>query len=283
MKNLIKKANSKFNKINPRKARKGLRAIGILFFVLTAGLFGYVEYLPNPHAGHKIPEEKWSFNGLTGHFDIAAMQRGFQVYREVCSACHSLKLVSYRNLADLGYSNDEIKSIAAEYKVTDGPNDEGDMFERAARPSDKFVGPYANDNAARASNGGALPPDLSLMTKARHQGSDYTYHLLLGYEEPPEGFEMNTGMHYNTYFPGNQIAMPKPLSDGQVTYADGTESSVQQMAWDVVNFLTWAAEPNLEKRHKTGVMVLIFLVVFTGLLYKLNKKVWKPVKDKYKD
>ncbi len=224
-------------------------------------------------------QRKWSFDGFFGSIDKASAQRGFQVYKEICSACHGLKLVAYRNLADIGFSEAEIKQIAAGYSVTDGPNDDGEMFDRDGLPSDRFVGPYPNDNAARAANGGALPPDLSLITKARHDGPNYVYSLLTGFSNAPEGFPMAEGKNYNPYFEGRQIAMPAPITDdGQVEYMDGTYATKEQMVTDVVNFLQYAAEPETEARKKMGVRTMIFLLVLFGLLLVAKKLVWKNVK-----
>ena len=224
-----------------------------------------------------LPEQKWSFEGTLGSFDRASAQRGFQVYKEVCAACHGLKLVNYRNLSILGFNEAEIKAIAAEYTVIDGPNDEGEMFERPARPADKFVSPFANEQAARSANGGAYPPDLSLMIEARPNGANYVYALLTGYTDAPKGTELMAGMSYNKYFPGHQIAMASPLSDDAVEYADGTSATVEQMSKDVVTFLAWAAEPNLEERKKMGLKVLIFLAFFTLIFYLIKKSIWKDV------
>lgn len=222
-----------------------------------------------------LPKVEWSFDGAFGTFDRAAMQRGLQVYREVCAGCHGLKYIAFRNLADLGYDEDEIKAIAAEYTVVDGPNDEGEMFEREGRPSDYFPSPFPNDRAAAAANNGAAPPDLSLMAKARAGGATYIYALLIGYDEPPADFP--EGANYNTYFPGNQIAMAQPLYEDGVTYADGTPATVEQQAKDLSHFLMWTAEPKLEDRKGMGIKVLIFLVVFTGVLYAAKRKVWSDV------
>ncbi len=224
--------------------------------------------------GPALPHVEWSFDGPFGTYDRRAMQRGLQVYREVCAGCHSLKYIAFRDLADLGYNEDEIKAIAAEYTVTDGPNDEGEMFERPGRPSDYFPSPFPNEKAAAASNGGAAPPDLSLMAKARMGGPTYIHALLTGYEDPPADFP---GDNYNLYFPGNQIAMASPLFEDGVSYADGTPATVDQMAKDVSHFLMWTAEPKMEDRKGMGIKVLIFLVVFTGVLYAAKRKVWADV------
>lgn len=223
------------------------------------------------------PSQAWSFEGPFGTFDRAAIQRGLKVYREVCAACHSLKRVSYRNLEDLGYDESQIKSIASQYTVIDGPDDEGEMFERPARPSDPFVSPYPNEKAAKAVNNGALPPDLSLITKARHSGPDYVYALLTGYDDAPHGHPLLPGQNWNTYMPGHIIAMAPPLSDSMIAYEDGSAETVNQYAWDVVNFLTWAADPYMETRKQTGLKVLIFLAVFAGLMYVVKRRVWSDV------
>lgn len=219
----------------------------------------------------------WSHNGPFGTFDRAATQRGLLVYKEVCAGCHSLKYVAFRTLADIGLSEEEVKAFAAESDVTDGPDEDGEMFTRPAKPSDKFPSPFANENAARAANGGAAPPDLSLMTKARNGASNYLYSLLTGYADAPDGVELAEGMSYNPYFTGHQIAMPPPLSDDAVEYADGTKATVDQMAYDVVSFLAWTAEPEMEDRKRLGVKVVLFLVLFSILMYAVKRKVWADV------
>jgi ubiquinol-cytochrome c reductase cytochrome c1 subunit len=225
----------------------------------------------------QLPRQQWSFDGVFGTYDRASAQRGFQVYKEVCSVCHPVKHLHIRDLADIGYNEDEVKAIAAGYQVTDGPNDEGQMYQRPGRPSDPIPEPFPNDQAARAANNGALPPDQSLIVKARVGGPDYVYGILTGYKEPPAGFKMLEGMNYNEFFAGHQIAMPPPLSDNAVTFADGTPATVPQMAHDVVTFLTWAAEPNLDDRHRTGLKVTLFLVVAAGVFYAAKRKIWAPI------
>ena len=233
-----------------------------------------------PGAGHTAgeaptpPAQDWSFNGIFGTYDLLSVQRGFQVYKEVCSSCHAMSLLSYRNLMALGYSDDQVRAISSQYVVIDGPNDEGEMFERPALPSDRFVSPFPNEQAARAGNNGAYPPDMSVLAKARVGGPDYLYALMTGYVDPPLDAEVMVGMHYNEYFPGHQIAMPNMLSDGGVEFADGTEATAAQQAWDVSNFLMWAAEPHLDARKQMGVKVVLFLTVFTGLMYAVKRKVW---------
>ena len=226
----------------------------------------------------KIIQQNWPFKGFFGRFDQSSIQRGFQVYREVCASCHGIKYISYRDLKDIGYNLDDIKSIASEYEITDGPDDEGEMYERFAKPSDKFVEPYQNKNAARAANNGAYPPDLSLITKARAGGADYLYNLLNGYrEEPPVGVELSEGMYYNIVYPGNQIAMPAPIMDEIVEYSDGTPATQDQIIRDITSFLVWASEPELEIRKNMGVKVLIFLTFITLMLLGVKRKIWKDI------
>lgn len=229
------------------------------------------------HAIHPT-KMKWEFDGFFGRFDRASIQRGFKVYKEVCSNCHSLKRPAYRNLEDAGFSKEEVKAIASEYLVVDGPDEEGEMFERPGLPSDRFVSPYANDNAARSANGGALPPDLSLIIKARHDGANYVYSLLNGYEEAPHGFDIAVGKYYNPYFPGRQISMPPPITDDeQVEYTDGTYPTKEQMSIDIVNFLQFVAEPETEKRKRMGVRTMTFLLILFIILLAAKKAVWKRV------
>jgi ubiquinol-cytochrome c reductase cytochrome c1 subunit len=224
-----------------------------------------------------LPHQQWPFDGIFGTYDRAALQRGFQVYKQVCSACHPVKHLHFGDLAALGYTPNEIKAIAASDQVTDGPNDKGQMFQRPGRPSDPIPGPFPNDEAARAAEGGALPPDLSMIVKAREGGPDYVYAILNGFKPPPAGFKVPPGRYYNEYFPGHLIAMPPPLSAGAVKYADGTKATVPQMAHDVASFLTWAAEPKLDTRHRTGAKVLLFLIVAVGVFYAAKRKIWAVV------
>ena len=228
----------------------------------------------------KLLEVDWSFKGITGKFDRSSLQRGYQVYTEVCASCHSMNLVSYRNLGEPGgpeFSVDQVKAIAANFEVEDGPNADGEMFTRPARPSDKFVSPYPNVQAATAANGGAYPPDMSVLVKARKGGSNYIYSVLMGYEDPPAGFELEDGVYYNKYMDGKKIKMSNPLSEDIVIYADGTKATEAQMAKDVTTFLTWTAEPHLETRHKMGVKVIIFLTIFSLLVYLSMKRIWSRI------
>jgi ubiquinol-cytochrome c reductase cytochrome c1 subunit len=258
---------------------------------------GHSEANPT-HFPIKEPKQMdWSFAGPFGTYDKAQLQRGLKVYKEVCSACHSMDLVAFRTLSDLGYSEAQVKAFAAEYTINDGPNDDGDMFDRPGKPSDYFPAPFANEQAAAASNGGAAPPDFSLLAKARgvergfprfvfdiatqyaEGGPDYIHSLLTGYDEqPPEGMNVPEGTYYNPYFnSGVSLKMPPPLSDGQVTYDDGAPETVEQYSRDVSAFLMWAAEPHLEDRKKTGFRVVIFLLLFAGLMYLTKRKVWADV------
>ncbi len=220
----------------------------------------------------------WQFSGPFGTFNKASMQRGFQAYKEVCSGCHSLNFIAFRNLIDLGYNVDEIKSIASEYEIQDGPNDDGEMFLRPGIPADRFPSPYDNENAGRAANNGAYPPDLSLIFKARANGADYLYSLLTSYEKPPNNLDIPDGMYYNTAYPGKLIAMPQPLYGEDITYADGSPTDIEGISKDLVNFLAWTAEPAMEKRKRTGVAVLIFLILLVGMSYGAMKYIWSDVK-----
>lgn len=251
-----------------------MRLFSTLFLALALSATGALAVKEAKHP-KQVP---WTFDGVQGHFDRQSIQRGLQVYKEVCAACHGLKRVALRSLQDVGFSEAEVKALAAGYTVQDGPNDDGEMFDRPGRPSDHFPSPFANEQAARAANNGAYPPDLSLITKARHDGANYLYSLLTGYGEPPADFQLNEGMHYNPYFPGKQIAMPQPImSDGQVTYEDGTSATVDQMSRDVVNFLQWAAEPEMEQRKMMGIKVMIFLGIMSVLFFFAKRRVWQNI------
>ena len=231
----------------------------------------------------KLLENNWTFKGLFGKFDRASLQRGYQVYNEVCASCHSIKYLTYRNLAEEGgpeFTEEEAKAIAANFEVIDGPNSTGEMFTRPAKLSDKFIMPYANEEEAKSANGGAYPPDMSVLVKARKGGANYIYSVLLGYEDPPSDIKLDDGVYYNKYMDGNKIKMPAPLSDDLVEYSDGTNATSEQMATDVVNFLMWAAEPHLEKRHKTGFRVIMYLIILTVLVYFSMKKIWSRVESK---
>jgi ubiquinol-cytochrome c reductase cytochrome c1 subunit len=223
-----------------------------------------------------LPHQSWSFSGPFGTFDRAAAQRGFEIYKNVCSNCHSMKQAYYRNLTGIGLSDENVKDIAASVSVpTIG--DDGQPTERPATPADHFKSPFPNDLAARAALNGALPPDLSVITKAREGGPDYIYGVLTGYGEPPATLKMGNGMYYNKQYPGHQIAMPQPLRDDTVTYSDGTKATIEQEAHDVVTFLTFVSNPEMEERKRMGVKVTLFLVLLTGLTYAVKRKVWADV------
>jgi ubiquinol-cytochrome c reductase cytochrome c1 subunit len=270
----------------------GLFFSGWLLVSFGVGAAAYISEPPQPTAEHEFhlhPKKlSLSSDGPMGKFDRQQLQRGFQVYKEVCSACHSMRLVAFRNLTELGYTEDEVKAIAANWP-TQTPSIDPATGEPTTRPSiasDYIPSPHANETAARAANNNALPPDLSLITKARHGGAAYVYSLLTGYQEPPAELAKKfpdampgPGLNYNPYFANLNIAMANPLgSDGIVTYSDGTNATREQMAKDVAAFLVWTAEPTLEKRHQTGWAVLIFLIIATGLGYMAYRNVWAGVK-----
>ena len=244
----------------------------IIFFgiQLSSNAAEKVEYL----------KTDWSFKGPFGKFDRAALQRGYQVYKEVCSSCHSMKYLSYRNLSQKGgpeFTEAQAKAIAASFEVKDGPNADGEMFMRPGRLSDKFVMPYENEKAAQAANGGAYPPDMTVLVKARGGGVDYIYSLLQGYEDPPAGFSLDDGVYYNKYMYGNKIKMSNQLADGLVEYSDGTKATVEQMSKDVTTFLMWTAEPHLESRHRMGFKAIVYLIILTILVYFSMKKIWSRI------
>ena len=221
--------------------------------------------------------QEWSFYGAFGTYDRAALQRGFQVYREVCAACHSMNLLAYHDLEGIGYNPAEIKAIAASVSVPDEPDDTGEVKDRPGRPSDRFKAPFANEKAAQAANNGALPKDLSLIVRGRKYGPDYIYALMTGFKDAPADIKMAKGMNYNVAFPGHQIAMPPPLTDDRVTYADGTKATLAQEAHDVVTFLSWASDPHLEDRHRIGARVILFLGALAVMMYFVKRKVWSNV------
>ena len=222
-------------------------------------------------------ETDWSFEGIFGTFDRASLQRGYQVYQEVCAGCHSVQHLSYRNLSEKGgpeFSIEEAKLIASQFEVEDGPNSDGEMFMRPGRLSDNFVKPYPNVEASTAANGGAYPPDMSVLAKARAGGADYIYSLLMGYEEPPADLQLDDGVYYNKYMPGNKIKMSEPISDEIVEYSDGTQPTKSQIAKDVTAFLVWSSEPHLESQHKMGFKTIIYLIILITLVYMSKQKVW---------
>ena len=253
-----------------------LKSIFVIFVLSSLCAFN----VSSSEETNKLLSNDWSFKGFTGKFDRASLQRGYQVYTEVCASCHSMKLLSYRNLAEEGgpeFSEDQVKAIASNFEVTDGPNNDGEMFTRPAKLSDKFVKPYQNIEEAKASNGGAYPPDMSVLVKARSGGANYIYSVLLGYDDPPSDVTIDDGVYYNTYMTGNKIMMPNPLSEGLVEYNDGTKATEEQMAKDVATFLAWAAEPHLEARHKIGFKAIIYLIILTILAYFSMKRLWSRI------
>jgi cytochrome c1 len=274
-------------------------AASLLAAVISVTVASADEGTPHP------PREKWSFAGTFGRFDQAQLQRGFQVYKEVCSSCHSMSLVRFRNLSEEGgpgFTTGQVKELAAQYKVKE-QNDAGEDVDRPARAADAFPSPFPNEKAAAAANGGKAPPDFSVLAKARtyergfpwfvfdampfigfsEQGVDYIHALLNGYEDPPEGKEIPAGTYYNKYYAGHLIAMPKPISDGQVTYAKNDKGepvvpeTVDQYSRDVAAFMAWAAEPHMMARKALGLRVILFLLVLSGLLYYVKKKIWAKV------
>ena len=258
-----------------------LNRIILIIFISTVSFSVHSE-----ETNKNYVKTNWSFKGIFGTFDRASLQRGYQVYQEVCSGCHSAQHLSYRNLSEKGgpeFSVEEAKAIAAQFEVEDGPNSDGEMFTRLGRLSDKFVKPYPNVEASTAANGGAYPPDMSVLAKARKGGADYIYSLLLGYEEAPTGFELDDGVYYNKYMSGNRIKMLAPLSDGLVEYSDGTQSTTAQMAKDVTTFLVWAAEPHLESQHRMGFKVIIYLIILLTLVYMSKQKVWSRFGSKVEE
>jgi ubiquinol-cytochrome c reductase cytochrome c1 subunit len=272
--------------------------VGLFFAValvwsLVSGIITYISEPPAEtveHAFHRHPKEvSFTSDGPFGRYDEQQLQRGFQVYREVCSACHSLRLVAFRDLAQLGYSEAEVKAIAAGFQVPGVDPNTGEANTRPGLATDYFPKPYPNDVAARAANNNAIPPDLSLMAKARHEGPQYIYSLLTGYQRQPATLlrefpdaKTPEGLYYNPYFPNLNIAMAPPLTGaGQVTYSDNTKATIPQMAKDVSAFLTWTAEPKLEKRHQTGWATVLFLLAATILIYLAYQNVWRGVKGNH--
>jgi len=254
-----------------------LNRIILAIFISIIATLSFADSQHSHGANTKYLNTDWSFKGIFGTFDRASLQRGYQVFQEVCSGCHSVQHLSYRNLSEKGgpeFSIEEAKAIAAQFEVEDGPNSDGEMFMRPARLSDKFAKPYPNVEASTAANGGAYPPDMSVLAKARAGGADYLYSLLLGYEEAPERFELDDGVYYNKYMSGNKIKMSEPILDGIVEYSDGTQSSKAQIAKDVTTFLVWASEPHLESQHRMGFKAIIYLIILLTLVYMSKQKVW---------
>jgi ubiquinol-cytochrome c reductase cytochrome c1 subunit len=282
----------------------GILAAGLLLAVASAGARAAEEAAGQAEEHYEIPRQKWTFGGIFGYFDKQQLRRGYKIYKDVCSGCHNLGLLSYRNLGEPGgpeFSPEEVKAVAAEVQVFEGFDEQGNISLRPGRPSDNFVWKFKNAKEAAAAFGGAVPPDLSLMTRARgidrefawyafplimlkdlatqyqEQGADYIYALLNGYGEPPAGKKIAEGLNYNRAFPGNQLAMPQPLTDGAVEYGDGTPNTLDQEARDITTFLAWAAEPHLAERKKMGLWVIIYLLVLAGLVFLSKKALWRDV------
>jgi ubiquinol-cytochrome c reductase cytochrome c1 subunit len=262
-----------------------MRTSRILFAPVLAAALAVTGWLAMPNgipgaAAQETPAprgQKWSFDGIFGTPDLASAQRGFQVYAEVCSNCHAMHQLHYRDLTGLGLTDAEVTAVASTFTVPQGLNDQGEPKEGPATPANQFHSPFANQLASRAANNGAYPPDLSLIVNAREGGADYVYSILTGFADPPDGFTMQAGMNYNRNFPGHQIAMPKPLEDDRVAYTDGTPTTVDQMARDVVTFLYWTSNPETAERKAMGVRVILFLVLLTGVTYLVKRKVWSDV------
>ena len=260
-----------------------LNRIILTIFISIITTLSFADSQHSHGANTNYLKTDWSFEGIFGTFDRASLQRGYQVYQDVCAVCHSVQHLSYRNLSEKGgpeFLPEEAKAIAAQFEVTDGPNEDGEMFTRPGRLSDKFVKPFPNVKAAAAANGGAYPPDMSVLAKARKGGADYIYSLLMGYEEAPAGYELDDGVYYNKYMPGNKIKMAEPISDGIVEYIDGTETTKAQISKDVTTFLVWAADPHLEARHKMGFNVFFYLIILFTMVYLSKQKVWSQFGSK---
>ena len=284
------------------KSLKKSLAGAVLIGLAGLGLGGVALAASGGNSDYKMEHVDWGFNGMFGTYDRAAMQRGYQVYREVCAACHALEHLSFRHLGDEGgpyfnpktpnpNDNVEVKALAKDWLIADIDQETGDEIERTGIPADQFPDIFPNEPAARASNGGALPPDLSVITKSRTGGADYLYSILMSYGEPPAGMEMSEGMYFNGMFSGNQIAMAPPLVDGLIEYAGVTmsdghggttvvpapEATVEQMSRDVVEFLAWAGDPKMETRKRVGFATFIFLFIFAGLLWATYRNIWRDV------
>jgi ubiquinol-cytochrome c reductase cytochrome c1 subunit len=241
---------------------------------------GFVAFADEAEHGLHLPQYSWPHDGLFDSYDHASIRRGHQVYQQVCAACHSLNQICYRNLVDVAYTEQEVKAMAEEIEITDGPDDTGEMFERPGKLSDRLPSPYANEEGARYANNGAYPPDLSLITKARHDGINYVFALLLGYRDAPAGIEIRDGLYYNPYFPGGAIAMPKMLVDGGVEYDDGTVATETQMAKDVTTFLAWAAEPEHDDRKLMGAKWMFAMALLTVTAVYQKRYIWSQLKSR---
>ena len=285
----LPKASSTLRRFASTVSAKSQSNAGLAFTTLsTAGLVGTYAYIyGNPikanspaDNGLHSPHYPWPQEGMLSTYDHQSLRRGYQVYREVCSACHSLDRIAWRNLVGVTHTVDEAKVMCEEVEYEDGPDDQGELFQRPGKLSDYMPRPYPNDEAARAGNAGALPPDLSLITKARHGGADYIFSLITGYTDPPAGHHLAEGMNFNPYFPGTGIAMARVLYDGLVEYEDGTPATTSQMAKDVVSFLQWAAEPEMDERKKMGFQAVIILTTLFGVSLYMKRWKWSVIKSR---
>ena len=251
-----------------------------LLFCLVLGAWSFAPSLSLAAERSAVAKQPWSFRGIFGHFDKASLRRGYEVYDQVCASCHGLRFLHYRDLEALGYSRAQVAALAGRLEVEDGPNDEGEQYARPALPSDPFVSPFANDAAARITNNGALPPDLSLIVaqEAGKGGADFIYALLTSYSKPPTSFELPEGLYYNKVFEGHAIAMPQPLYEDLIAYSDGEKASIERMASDVTQFLAWASDPSLETRKRMGLRVVVFLAVFFVVALMYKRRVWARVR-----
>ena len=257
-------------------------AAGAALGATLSGIAAFTTVASADEAEHglHLPQYSWPHDGLFDSYDHASIRRGHQVYQQVCAACHSLNQICYRNLVDVAYTEQEVKAMAEEIEITDGPDDTGEMFERPGKLSDRLPSPYANEEGARYANNGAYPPDLSLITKARHDGINYVFALLLGYRDAPAGIEIRDGLYYNPYFPGGAIAMPKMLVDGGVEYDDGTIATETQMAKDVTTFLAWAAEPEHDDRKLMGAKWMFAMALLTVTAVYQKRYIWSQLKSR---
>jgi ubiquinol-cytochrome c reductase cytochrome c1 subunit len=258
----------------PKKSIVALSALALSGAIATKVAFASGEDSAIP------PKYPWSHEGFTGSYDAASIRRGYQVYREVCSACHSMDRIAFRNLGEIAFTQKEVKTLAGEVDVWDAPDNQGNIGKRPGKSFDYFPAPYKNEQEARFSNGGALPPDLSLIVKARPHAEDYVFSLLTGYDNPPAGVQLREGLYFNAYFPGGAIGMAPPLSDGSVEYADGTPATLSQLAKDVTTFLAWTSKPEQDTRKKMGIKVITSLFLLGAISWYVKRFKWSIVKNR---
>lgn len=273
-----------FSRLASATAKKGVAYKSVFGKSVAAGLVGagtFAGFTAYASEDHVPPQHlHWSHDGFTGSYDTASLRRGYEVYRQVCSTCHSMDIIHFRELVGVTHTEEQAKALAFSYEIKDGPNDEGEFFERPGKLSDHFPAPYPNTAYARFANGGALPPDLSCIAKARHSGSDYIFHLLTGYKEPPAGVVLREGLHYNPYFAGGAISMAPPLQDEGIDFEDGTPATCTQMAKDVATFLTWCSEPEADERKKMGIKMCGGLAVMIGISGYFKRFKWSIFKTR---